>query len=178
MSSPLHRKANKSLDINLIVEGVFYSTVLKNCWSILNLKNPKDLFTGRKLELSLNLFKQAIKTALALSCGKTIMLWAPPPHHRRVKSPSVHHQNGVDGLHFLKLSLTYFELVITGSEFTVNLCPPGPCPTKKSVTNLFLRSPYHNPKACWFVFKIRCRVFKVNYCFTYNPMVIHCLTAI
>ncbi len=92
MSSPLHRKAIKSLDINLIVEGVFYLTVVKNCWSILSLTNPKDLFTGRKLELSLNLFKQAVKTAPALSCGNTIMLWAPPPHHHGVKTPSVHHQ--------------------------------------------------------------------------------------
>lgn len=122
------KKANKSLDINLIVEGVFYLTVLKNCWSILNLKNTKDLFTGRKPELSLNLFKQAIKTASALSCGKTIMHWAPPPY-RRVKTPSVHHQTVSTDYTFShpQVSLTYLELVITGSEFTVNLCPPGPC---------------------------------------------------
>lgn len=126
-------KAIKSLDINLIVKRDFYSTVLKNSWSILNLKNPKDLFTSRRLELSLNLFKQAVETASARSFGKTITLGAPPPHHLRVKTPTVHNQTVSTEYAFhpvysiLTFSLTYLELVITWSEFTGNLLLPGPC---------------------------------------------------
>lgn len=148
---------------------------MKNCWSILNLKNPKDLFTGRKLELSLNLFKQAVETASALTSGKTIILGASPPHHLRVKTPSVHNQTVATEYTFspvysiLTFSLTYLELVITWSEFIVNLWLPGPCNALQKIKN---------KSACWFVFRFRCGVFRVNYCFTYNPTVIHSLMAI